>query len=97
MVMSVASSMCTTMWLFIAHNGSSSVDPACETFVDAGMLCWNSILVEEHLTCRRYKCLGHSVGSNELSGVPQKQVITYADTSVGLVREQSEASFLQLN
>ena len=36
------------------------------------------------------------MGSSELSGVPQKQVITYADTSVGLVREQSEALFLQL-
>ena len=28
--------------------------------------------------------------------MPEQQVITYADTSVGLVRERSEALFLQL-
>ena len=96
MVMNVANFVYNDVATYSTQRGSSSVDPACETFVDAGMFCWNSILIEEHLTCRRYKCLGHSVGSNELSGVPQKQVITYADTSVGLVREQSEALFLQL-
>ena len=83
------------MSIFVAQHHATALDPTCETFVEPGTFCWNSVLVDEHLQYRRYKCLGHSVGS-ELSGVPEQQVITYADTSVGLVREQSEALFLQL-
>ena len=95
--MGAVSSTCTQMCQLLARSARYPqrilhVKP----FVDAEIFCWNSLLIDEHLTYRRLTCLGHSVGSNKLSGVPKQQVFTYADTSVGLVREQNEALFLQL-
>ena len=53
------------------------------------------MLLDTQFQYKRYKCLGRSVGTNATGASPH-QVITYADSSLGLVREQSEAPFLQL-
>jgi len=76
---------------FVRRSGVTRFDPRSETFVGAEGFCWNCQLVTEGDGYCKYKCLGHSVGN---SASPSHRDIQCADSSFGIVREQSEGMFL---
>ena len=73
-----------------------SMDAQYETFAPMQEFCWNCVEIPsgvDHPEYKHCKCLGHSVG--ETNG-QERRAIQYADSSLGLVRQRSEAIFLAL-